>query len=96
MQYRRSNLEIHNQRKGIHDGGDERRCHNGRVSTQLLGGQRQHTAHQLCQNDAEEQRHADHDGIAHHVGVLAGEQEGVHQVDAVSYTHLTLPTKLEV
>ena len=56
--------------------------HDSGVGTQLFGGKRQHTAHQLCQNDTEEQRHADHDGIAHDVLILAGEQEGVHQIDA--------------
>ena len=38
-------LEVQDQTAGIHDGGDEGRCHDGRVSTQLLGGQRQHAAH---------------------------------------------------
>ena len=82
VKYQLCDLEIQDQAAGVHDGGDEGGSHDGRVCTQLLCGQRQHTAHQLCQNDAEEQRHADHDGIARHVGVLAGEEEGVHQVDA--------------
>ena len=48
-------LEIQDQAAGVHDGGDEGGRHDGRVGAQLLGGQRQHTAHQLCEADAEEQ-----------------------------------------
>ena len=46
---------------------------------QLLGGQRQHTAHQLCEDDAEEQRHADDHCVADDIVILAGVEVGVHQ-----------------
>lgn len=47
-------LEIEDQAASVHDGGDERSGHDRRVCTQLLSGQGQHTAHQLCQHDADE------------------------------------------
>ena len=49
MQYRRSNLEIHNQRKGIHDGGNKGTRHNSGVKANPLCQNRQGTANHLCQ-----------------------------------------------
>ena len=54
VEYQLCDLEIEDQAAGVHDGGDEGGSHDGRICTQLLCSQRQHTAHQLCQNDAEE------------------------------------------
>ena len=44
VEYQLCDLEIQDQAAGIHDGGDEGGSHDGRVCTQLLCGQRQHTA----------------------------------------------------
>ena len=70
-------LEVEDQAAGVHDGGDEGGRHDGRVGAQLLGGQRQHTAHQLCEDDAEEQRHADDHCVADDIVILAGVEVGV-------------------
>ena len=74
-------LEVEDQAAGIHDGGDEGGRHDGRVGAQLLGGQRQHTAHQLCEDDAEEQRHADDHCVADDIVILAGGYRNSGQTD---------------
>ena len=61
-QERGGGLEVDQHRPGIHNGSDEGGGHDGRIHVELLGGNGQHTAHQLGQHHRGRQGQGDHQG----------------------------------
>ena len=65
MQDNGSDLEIHDQRNGIYQGGDEGVGHNCGVKSQSLSQDRQGTTDELGGDDRQHQSGTDHDGHIH-------------------------------
>ena len=73
MQHDLCNIEVDQQCGGIHDGGDQRRRHHGRVHMQLFCRHGQQSADELRQQDGADQGQAHHQ--RHRGGHLVEQQQ---------------------